>query len=150
MVGVKGYGEWIEITVQNSLRNGILEIRNADTNWGKFHVPGDKGQTLTNAEIDRIFINPGMIVKICACGREDTPSGVTGIFNIYDDENYICMVHWDCPFVGANTFGTRDENLQAGYVVAASECPKHGPIGKVKVEIARIEMSNEEADGEAD
>ncbi len=92
------YAQWVTITI--SPRSIQVGVRNATHAYGKFHQTGNKDAEISTDEINKIIINAGNNAVINACGREDSPSGTEGTFDIVDLANNekIGTYYWDCPW----------------------------------------------------
>jgi len=89
------YAQWATFTL--SPKNYTLTIKNVVLKWGKFYK-GSKDNEVKLEDIEGVQIKPGDSYKIETCGREDSPSGTEGSFDIYDGNTHVASYYWDCPW----------------------------------------------------
>ncbi|KNG84343.1 Asp-hemolysin [Aspergillus nomiae NRRL 13137] len=128
--------KWVSICLLNTM-SSTLSIRNASLSWGKWHEDGDQDNEISNSEVDNKTARSNESVKINSCGREGSPSGTMGGFEIYDGETKIGKIHWDCPWGGDNEFvvDERDE----GYMVDVGSWSSQDAIGTVQVAVDKLD-----------
>jgi hypothetical protein len=97
------YKQWVKFSI--SPKGFNLLVQNAQLKYGKFYKDGDNGNEISAVDIDKIEINDGSFDYVCACGRELSPSGTEGSFDLYDqglDKNAkpirIGTLNWNCSF----------------------------------------------------
>ncbi|TFK88513.1 pleurotolysin A, partial [Polyporus arcularius HHB13444] len=100
----RAYAQWVTINLKNSGSKPV-KITNLDVSWGKLHVENDKDKEIDPSTINNTVIEPGDALKLNACGRESSPSGTTGDFDLVDTsagDKKIRHFYWDCPW-GSST-----------------------------------------------
>jgi hypothetical protein len=90
------YAQWVTITITS--RGTTLSIRNATLKYGKFHQTGNKDAEISADDINKITIKSNSKAVINSCGREHSPSGTEGSFEIFDGEVKVGEYYWDCPW----------------------------------------------------
>lgn len=74
------------------------------------------------------------------CGRESSPSGTEGSFDVVLDETgeKIAEIYWDCPYIGDNKLEKRYVN--EGYLVALDgfSIPS-GALGKGTITVVSLD-----------
>ncbi|KAI1113288.1 Aegerolysin-domain-containing protein [Nemania sp. NC0429] len=117
MATIQGYDQWVEIA--------------------SFYERGNQYIELSRDQINKLVIDAGERVWVCACGRSGSPSdsGTTGTVEVYDDDDddddsntYICRILWNCPLTGDNSFSTQYANPYAGYIVASGRLLSQGGL----------------------
>lgn len=128
------YAQWIEIRIV--AENCSLQIKDASLEWGKFYKKdgekSDQDTELKPDEIDKIQISSGRSAYVCSCGRESASSGTEGSFNIYDGEQKVTHVKWDCPWSGQNS-RSHESDSEAYGITMTGGTSKSGSIGEVTV-----------------
>ncbi|KAI0714080.1 pleurotolysin A [Cerioporus squamosus] len=97
----KAYGQWVTMYIKNS-GSKDMKIMNLDVSWGKLFADGERLPTST---YEGYVIHPGEELQMNACGRESSPSGTTGDFDVVDvpaGDKVIRHFYWDCPW-GSST-----------------------------------------------
>ncbi|MFB9328696.1 aegerolysin family protein [Paenibacillus aurantiacus] len=90
------YNLFVELSIQNY--NADVTIRNVKVEWGKLYQFGNKDQEIPVHEMEGTVVKAGTNTWFCACGREWSPSGPGGSFQLFDsDNNWIATYTWDCP-----------------------------------------------------
>lgn len=77
--------------------------------------------------------------KVESCGRSASPTGTEGHIDLYNGDNKICRLYWNCPYwTSANKFEIRDYDPgTSDYSVNASDWnPGPGPIGRVTIVVS--------------
>ncbi|KAH7306562.1 hypothetical protein KP509_22G019400 [Ceratopteris richardii] len=104
---------------------GSLYIRNASLPWGKWYDYPDKDREV--AAPNGQAIAPGSILYVAACGRENSPSGTEGTFEIWSSTSKVAHVYFDCPWSGSNKLEINRFSTQ--YLLDFNTAPSSGPIG---------------------
>ncbi|CAH2062171.1 unnamed protein product, partial [Iphiclides podalirius] len=86
----------------NSIREDGL-IKNAELSWGKWQRDGEDLAT-----INKIRFNTVRSANFRALGRDNSPTGVEGTFEIYEGAKKIAIVVFNIPFWGANELEIRE------------------------------------------
>lgn len=131
------YAQWIEVELVPA--DYTILIRNAQTSYGKFYQRGDKDDELSSSDIDNITLPVGssagdtrQSVFICSCGREDSPSGTEGSFEIWDSQTKVGTFQWDDPWgFGSNTFSFQPASNGYSTTISGGNSGSSGPIGAV-------------------
>ncbi|KAF2135585.1 uncharacterized protein K452DRAFT_322971 [Aplosporella prunicola CBS 121167] len=133
------YAQWVAIKIINSFRNGTITLKHAQALWGKFYRDGNKDAEISTDDVEKITIPAGSQATIYACGRSDASSGTEGKIDLYEDNQKICTIYWDCPWGSkTNNFQIQDRNSNAGYMVSVGDWSRDsGAIGNVDVEVAK-------------
>ncbi|GCB25344.1 Asp-hemolysin [Aspergillus awamori] len=117
------------------MSSDTLSIQNASLSYGKWY-DGDMDHEISDTDVDAKTAAPGGSVDISACGREGSPTGTTGGFDVCDGSTKIARVHWDCPWGSPdNDFAVGDINKN--YWVQVGYWGKTGAIGWVNVEVGK-------------
>ncbi|GFN32307.1 aegerolysin family protein [Paenibacillus xylaniclasticus] len=91
------YSLYVELLIDNY--NADVTIRNLKVEWGKLYKYGNKDDEIPVEEMEGTVINAGTKMWFCACGRDWSPSGPQGSFELFDsNNNWIATYIWDCPF----------------------------------------------------
>lgn len=101
------YSQWARILIKS--KSVELAIKNVDLKYGKFHFDGKKDTEIEIKNIEGQIIpknNGGLL--LCTCGREDSPSGTEGSFDIYtgDGSAKIGHYYWECPWASKTNTST--------------------------------------------
>ncbi|KAH7306552.1 hypothetical protein KP509_22G018400 [Ceratopteris richardii] len=111
------YGQWVAFQ--------LSYIRNASLPWGKWYDYPDKDREV--AAPNGQAIAPGSILYVAACGRENSPSGTEGTFEIWSSTSKVAHVYFDCPWSGSNKLEINRFSTQ--YLLDFNTAPSSGPIG---------------------
>lgn len=104
-----GYNQWVNFDIKNKSDSRLIKIANVALSYGKLYAGYGKDYEIPASQIENIVISPGAHYHIHSCGREWSPSGTTGFFDLFDEtsRSHICRVNWDCPWGGkSNTLVT--------------------------------------------
>nr|AGA84054.1 umbellolysis [Polyporus umbellatus] len=96
----RAYAQWVSIVIKN-IGNADIKLKNLDVSWGKLYADGNKDKELPASDYEGKTIEPGTQLQLNACGRENSPSGTTGQFNLVDpsaNDQVIRSFYWDCPW----------------------------------------------------
>ncbi|KAH7306558.1 hypothetical protein KP509_22G019000 [Ceratopteris richardii] len=118
------YGQWVAFQLSYT-GEGSLYIRNASLPWGKWYDYPDKDREV--AAPNGQAIAPGSILYVAACGRENSPSGTEGTFEIWSSTSKVAHVYFDCPWSGSNKLEINRFSTQ--YLLDFNTAPSSGPIG---------------------
>ncbi|XP_026737097.1 uncharacterized protein LOC113500477 [Trichoplusia ni] len=105
-----GLNNYIHFLIEND--ESISEtgyVMNAELTWGKWQQDGDDIAT-----VNRLEFNNKQRAEFSAVGREYSPSGTQGFFEIFEKDKPIAKVTFDVPFVGNNRF--KIKQLDEGYL----------------------------------
>jgi Aegerolysin len=133
------YAQWVSITIIS--RGARIGIKNATLAYGKFHQSGNKDAEISIDEINKIQINTGESSVINSCGREDSPSGTEGRFDIFDlDKNVkIGEYYWDCPWGSKTNTSIWTPSLSEDYVTQVTGGNlDSGALGNVTIKCVKI------------
>ncbi|WP_127529312.1 aegerolysin family protein [Paenibacillus kobensis] len=90
------YSMFVELSIENY--NADVTIRNVKVEWGKLYKFGNKDHEIPVNEMEGTVVKAGTNMWFCACGRDWSPSGPQGSFELFDsDNNWIATYTWDCP-----------------------------------------------------
>ncbi|KAG8673810.1 hypothetical protein FPOAC2_07281 [Fusarium poae] len=132
------YGQWVYIIIQSKIASGEISLKNVSLNWGKFYQWDNKDQEISTDDVQKVVIPSNKSAGVASCGRSDASSGTEGSFDLYDGDNKICNIYWDCPWGSkTNTFtvGSVDDD----YMVQATGANlDSGAIGTVTVKVAKF------------
>ncbi|KAH7306563.1 hypothetical protein KP509_22G019500 [Ceratopteris richardii] len=103
---------------------GSLYIRNASLPWGKWYDYPDKDREV--AAPNGQAIAPGSILYVAAYGRENSPSGTEGTFEIWSSTSKVAHVYFDCPWSGINKLEINRFSTQ--YLLDFNTAPSSGPM----------------------
>ncbi|CAH2062170.1 unnamed protein product, partial [Iphiclides podalirius] len=90
------------------LKNGnsvseVGTVKNAKLTWGKWQHDGDDLATVNNVRFNTVTA-----ATFRASGRENSPSGAEGSFEIYEGARKVAVVVFDIPFWGTNQVEIRE------------------------------------------
>ena len=109
------YGQWISIQIENKAKGHVLEVKNANLDWGKWY--GDSKDKEITAPTGTFAYDVKKTIN--SCGRSDAAAGTEGHFDIYDENSiHIARVSWDCPW-GSKQNKYSVESKSTRYVVQA-------------------------------
>ncbi|KAL0631329.1 hypothetical protein Q9L58_009808 [Maublancomyces gigas] len=132
-----GYAQWIILNIFNNLQNQIIQIKDVELEYGRFHKVTDKDSEISTSEISAMKIFAGHTGSIASSGRVNSPTGTTGSIDLYYDKTKICTLYWDCPWGSRqNTFEVRDQNSVSGYWCHPGHWNRDGAIGNVEVKVS--------------
>ncbi|KAL6303723.1 aegerolysin type hemolysin, partial [Sparassis latifolia] len=99
---------------------------------------GDKHHEVSIASIEDHVIPARDGIVVSSCGREESPSGTKGSFDVVDTSTdaLVRTVFWDCPYVRHNRFETRGANK--AWIVDHSDVSKEGALGEIKVTFLKL------------
>lgn len=89
------YAQWVSVTIKSI--NCSLNVRNVVLEYGKLYS-GTKDNEVQLDKVNGVTIKAGDSFTISACGREDSPSGTEGSFDLYDGDVHVGSYYWDCPW----------------------------------------------------
>ncbi|KAH7306567.1 hypothetical protein KP509_22G019900 [Ceratopteris richardii] len=124
------YAQWIAFELSYT-GEGSLCVQNASLEWGKWYDYPDEDREI--AAPNGQAIAPGSILYVAASGRENSPSGTEGTFEIWSSTLKIAHFHFDCPWSGSNKLEINRFSTQ--YVFDFSTAPSSGPIGLLPLHI---------------
>lgn len=101
-----GYNDWLELKIQNN-SSKTLRIKNLYVHWGKLYASPDKGTAVGEDTFNNHDIASRDALSFASCGRENSWSGTEGEFDIFDGNDRVCQVYWDCPYTGDNKLNAR-------------------------------------------
>ncbi|KAK6819219.1 hypothetical protein RU639_008142 [Aspergillus parasiticus] len=129
------YANWITVHIINNTGDNIVKVQNAEVSWGKFYQTGDKDHEISAANVNETTVAIGGSADVSSCGRQDSASGTTRSIELWDNENKICKIVWDCPWANQpNDFNIVDQSED--YSVQHGDWNRDGArIGTVNVEI---------------
>ncbi|KAK7018024.1 Ostreolysin A6 [Paramarasmius palmivorus] len=135
----RGYPQWVIIVIHNVGNTGV-RLKNLDVSWGKLHADGNKDKEVNKDAYEEQVIGPDEKLQINACGRESSPSGTTGDFDLCDvdeDDRVIRHFYWDCPWGGSkNTWTVSGSNSQ--WMVEHSGANlEGGALGTITVDVLK-------------
>ena len=89
------------------------------------------------SDIEGKTIAPKKSYSIYACGRQASASGTEGSVDLYDKNDKISSVYWDCPWgPSSNVVQVRD--VPSDWIISHSQFSPDGAIGTVNIKIAYI------------
>lgn len=140
------YDQWVKISIHPVNLNVV--IKNANLQWGKLHKEGNKDEEIQIDKINSTIVNGGGHFIIYSCGRQGSPSGTHGSFDIFEGVHKIGTYVWDCPWGPADVNISRwipdgDGSVvpEDKYVVQLTgEDLSSGPLGKVYLKCAKIDL----------
>ncbi|CAH2062175.1 unnamed protein product, partial [Iphiclides podalirius] len=104
----KPKGTFANFTVMNEKSvsdNGL--IMNAVLSWGKWQQDEEDVTT-----INHIGFDSGRAANFTASGRDGSPTGAEGTFEIHEGGKKIAVVEFNIPFWGKNEFSIREVDGQ--------------------------------------
>ncbi len=131
------YAQWVVIKIHAI--GTTLSIKNAEHPWGKFYEEGNKDKEIPLEKINKITIEGGNSVVISACGREDSPSGTGGKFDIYDGKTKVGNYYWDCPWglkINTSTWRPNDTHNYVTQVTGANL--DSGALGNIDIKCVKV------------
>lgn len=129
------YAQWVSIKVSAKLCD--LTIKNVVQEWGKFYK-GEKDNEVDPKNINNTMIKNENSYVISACGRENSPSGTEGSFDLYDGETHIGSYLWDCPW-GSKTNTSTWNSDNSNYVTQVTGANlDSGALGNVNITVVKI------------
>ncbi|RAL08230.1 aegerolysin family protein [Aspergillus homomorphus CBS 101889] len=132
-----GLPQWIVVHIINSMKSDTISVKNAAHSYGKFYRNGNKDIEISIDDINKITVAPDGSADIGACGRQDSWSGTTGSFELYDGDSKICTISWDCPWgKPTNEFGVSEQSKDY-WVQPGAWNREGGAIGTVDVEVGK-------------
>ncbi|KAI0714064.1 pleurotolysin A [Cerioporus squamosus] len=132
----KAYAQWVILLMVNSGSKAI-KIKNMNVSWGKLHADGDKDKEISQSTYENYIINPGEQLQINACGRENSPSGTTGDFDVVDpsaSDKTIRHFYWDCPWGSKRNTWTISESNSNWMVESNGANLDSGALGTIRNE----------------
>ncbi|EFJ34202.1 hypothetical protein SELMODRAFT_406684 [Selaginella moellendorffii] len=106
---LRGYPQWVSFKITN-LGRDTLEVKNSFLSYGKWYKYPNKnndGSAPGGITIAAGATSPNP--PFAACGRQGSPSGTTGGFDIYTKGFKVATIHFDCPYTGSNKLSVSDE-----------------------------------------
>ncbi|KAF8644314.1 hypothetical protein AX16_008522 [Volvariella volvacea WC 439] len=121
-----GYEDWVSFHIYNKGR-GAVKIANVQKLYGKFYTDDNKDVELTGLEGD--LIQAGADRRINSCGRENSPTGTEGSFQLVETTTgrVVTNISWDCPYTGENMLTVTNENNE-WLVVKNRDATTAGPL----------------------
>lgn len=131
-----GYDQWVEIRI---IPKGCrLGIKNAHLDYGKFYCENNKDTDIPPSVIERdTNIETGRPSTIYACGRDSSPSGTQGRFQLYDKDTgtVIGTYKWDCPWGSSKNKSSWEPEKLKDYATEISGGNLYrGALGYVTIE----------------
>ncbi|KAL2151745.1 hypothetical protein VTH82DRAFT_6843 [Thermothelomyces myriococcoides] len=104
---------------------------------GKFFNDEDRNHEIPAKEVDGTIIKSGSTVEIWACGRDSSPSGTEGWFDLYDGDTKVCHIYFNSPWgPGSNEFTVSERAPESEYGIAEFPRVAQGSaLGQVGVAI---------------
>jgi hypothetical protein len=131
------YAQWVSITITS--RGTTLSLKNADLAYGKFHQTGNKDEEISPDDINEITINSGKSAVINSCGRENSPSGTEGRFDIFDGEVKVGEYYWDCPWGSKTNNSTWTPDDLDNYVTQVTGGSlDSGALGNITIKCVKL------------
>ncbi|MCO5567375.1 hypothetical protein L7F22_021065 [Adiantum nelumboides] len=110
----------------------FMSLNNSALPWGKWYDYPNKDAEISGP--DGTTITYGQIAIAAACGRENSPSGTEGNFDLYaDGTTRIADIYFDCPWVGSNVL--RVTSYSTLFLVNVPSISSSGAIGDVPVRV---------------
>lgn len=137
---LKAYAQWIAITIAPS--GFDLVIRNVTKDQGKFYTNNNKNKEINASKIEGNVIAAGTTYTIYSCGRDASPTGTMGHFELHEYNNEVKLgtYYWNCPYNPIDNNHTYWDDLSPlKYDVKISEdfSEKSGPIGNVTISCSK-------------
>ena len=104
-----------------------------------FHL-GNMDEEISPTKYEGWIIKPDETATIHACGREASPSGTTGEFNLIDTMGGHTIRHfyWDCPWGSSGNVWRLSERNPQWMVDSEGENLGEGPLGVISVNVFNI------------
>ncbi|CAD0197431.1 unnamed protein product [Chrysodeixis includens] len=118
-----GEGNYINFKIENG--ESVSEtgmIMNAELTWGKWQQDGNDIDTVNRIEFD----SKDKRAEFSAVGRENSPSGAEGFFEIFENDTPIAKVIFDVPFMGDNQL--KIKQLDKGFLCDDSGFDSDGSL----------------------
>ena len=99
---------------------------------------GNKDKEISPSTYENYIIHPGEKLQINACGRENSPSGTTGEFDVVDPlegDKVIRHFYWDCPWGSSVNTWTIGQSNPKWIVESGGVNLLGGALGTITVEI---------------
>lgn len=136
-----GYAQWVEVTIRNTTGR-VLSIKNVHLDYGKFYQSGNKDHELSTEEINSTTIPDCKTVIICSCGRDWSPTGTQGYFEIYDGVTKLGRYTWDCPFGEKWNISIWSRYETDRYITTTSHGSVSSAIGKIVIIVDYFDFPN--------
>ncbi|KAI0251457.1 aegerolysin type hemolysin [Lactifluus subvellereus] len=110
-----GEAQWFQPTVRNRLLQAIV-LANFSIQYGKFYDINNPYNETASAQGTKIPSKDQY--EWGHCGRENSPSGTEGSFEVrlVETDEKIAEIYWDCPYIGNNKLEKR--NVKEGYDIS--------------------------------
>ena len=98
---------------------------------------GNKDKELSPSTYNNYVIHAGEQLQLNACGRENSPSGTTGDFDVVDvvaGGKKIRHFYWDCPWGSKQNTWTISESNSKWIVESTGANLDSGALGTITVE----------------
>ncbi len=98
---------------------------------------GDKDKEIDPSAVNNYVIQPGESLQINACGRESSPSGTTGDFDLVDTTaggKVIRHFYWDCPWGSSTNTWTISASNSGWMVESEGANLSGGALGSITCE----------------
>ncbi|EFJ19845.1 hypothetical protein SELMODRAFT_418650 [Selaginella moellendorffii] len=130
-----GYPQWVSFKITN-LGRDTLEVKNSLSygKWYKYPNKNDDGSAPGGITIAAGATSPNP--PFAACGRQGSPSGTTGGFDIYTKGFKVATIHFDCPYTGSNKLSVSDECKNC--VVQLPSFSTSGALGDLVLKVVAL------------
>jgi hypothetical protein len=109
------------------------------TTRGKFYKWDNKDDEISASEVDKQVATRRRDADVAACGRSDASSGTEGTLDLYDSDDKVCHIYWNCPW-GSKTNEFKGSDLDNAYVVQQTGANLDGgAIGTVTIKVVKID-----------
>ena len=137
------YAQWVSFTMKTIGFDATVDSASLD--WGKFYKWDNKDQEESAGDIDTLKFqaNKSYTNAISSCGREDSPSGTQGHFDLFTQvggqKTQVCRLNWDCPWGSKTNSWSASDYDDEKYIVSISGGSSYGgAIGTLSVMVAAI------------
>jgi Aegerolysin len=137
------YAQWVSFTMKTIGFNA--NVSGATLSWGKFYQWDNKDQEVFPDVINQLTFTASKNYPnvISSCGREDSPSGTTGYFDLFTGTGgaatKVCRLNWDCPWGSKTNSWSASDYDDEKYIVSISGGSSYGgAIGTLTVIVAAI------------
>lgn len=135
------YGMWVEVAIEN--HNSEVTIQNVEVEWGKLYKFGNKDNEISPSSLNGTAIEQGRTFWFCACGREWSPSGTQGSFQLFDQKNQLIGTYtWDCPLGERfnKSSWTKSDNTPFRFDFHSGNCNAYGDDNSGGTQIGRVTL----------
>ncbi|EFJ25241.1 hypothetical protein SELMODRAFT_99959, partial [Selaginella moellendorffii] len=133
---LRGYPQWVSFKITN-LGPDTLVVRNSVLPWGKWYKYPNKG--IDGSSPGGVTIASGATSPtppFAACGRENSPSGTEGTFDLYAKEIKVATIYFDCPYIGSNKLSVQYACNTC--VVQLPSFSTSGPLGDLVIKVVAL------------